>query len=111
MKGQARQSSVNKDTTNVQVSNVNTDKINGNLVTLNPNLIRIDDELKQLIPSQTQHEYELMKESIQEEGLRDPLILWKKTLVDGHHRLLIIPSLVLRSPPSAVKPPLRISQI
>lgn len=46
----------------------------------------VDPELHDLIPPLTQEEYEGLERSIIEEGCREPLIVWGKTIVDGHNR-------------------------
>lgn len=46
----------------------------------------IDDELRDLIPALTNDEYEQLEQNILEEGIRDSLIVWNKTIVDGHNR-------------------------
>jgi N6-adenosine-specific RNA methylase IME4 len=48
--------------------------------------IIIDNELRKLIPSLEKDEYERLKESIKKEGVREPLMLWKGILIDGHNR-------------------------
>ncbi|MBT29339.1 MAG: hypothetical protein CMO01_06720 [Thalassobius sp.] len=57
--------------------------------------IEISSELEKLIPPLQSEEIALLKESIAEEGVRDPLLLWKSPegkdiLVDGHNRFRII---------------------
>jgi len=48
--------------------------------------LTIDPEFKSLIPPLTKGEYEELMENIKARGCRDPLIIWKKTILDGHHR-------------------------
>lgn len=48
--------------------------------------IEINNELKDLIPPLTTEEYFNLEQSIIADGCRDSLILWGKTLVDGHNR-------------------------
>lgn len=48
--------------------------------------IKINKELKDLIPPLSQDEYRLLEESIINEGCRDKLITWNDTIVDGHNR-------------------------
>lgn len=60
--------------------------------------IVISEELKLLIPPLKEEELVLLKDSIKQEGVRDPLLLWvspKKELllVDGHNRYRIIKEL------------------
>ncbi len=49
----------------------------------------IDKEFKTLIPSLSIEERNLLKESIKQEGVREPLIIWNNTLIDGHNRYQI----------------------
>jgi len=49
-------------------------------------LLKINDELKKLIPPLQPEEYSLLQESIIKDGCRDALILWEDTLIDGHNR-------------------------
>ncbi len=51
--------------------------------------MKIDTELSGLIRSLQPEEYEKLKESILAEGIRDPLVVWRGILVDGHHRYKI----------------------
>ena len=53
--------------------------------------IRIDEEIKHLIPPLTTQERESLEASIVAEGCRDSLIVWKEEgiLIDGHHRKAI----------------------
>lgn len=46
----------------------------------------IDPEFKNLIPPLTAEEYAGLEESILQDGCRDALIVWGKTLIDGHNR-------------------------
>jgi DNA modification methylase len=48
--------------------------------------IEINPELKSLIYPLSSEEYELLEKSIIDDGCRDALILWNKTIVDGHNR-------------------------
>lgn len=48
--------------------------------------IRIDDELKSLIPSLSCAERETLEDSILAEGCRDPIVIWDGVIVDGHNR-------------------------
>lgn len=48
--------------------------------------ITIDQEFKSLIPPLTTDEYQLLEESIKQEGCRDALVLWCDILIDGHNR-------------------------
>ncbi|BDD01695.1 hypothetical protein PEPS_39750 (plasmid) [Persicobacter psychrovividus] len=55
--------------------------------------IIINDELKQMIPALQKEEYEQLEANILEEGLREPILIWKTdgqyVLVDGHNRYSI----------------------
>ena len=48
--------------------------------------ININQRFKSVIPPLTEDEYRGLEESILADGCRDPLVLWKDTLVDGHNR-------------------------
>lgn len=48
--------------------------------------LNINQELKDLIPPLTPAEYEALEKSIRDEGCRDKLIIWGKTIIDGHNR-------------------------
>lgn len=48
--------------------------------------LNINSELRSLIPPLQKEEYNLLEESILEEGCRDALIVWDETIVDGHNR-------------------------
>lgn len=49
-------------------------------------LLTIDNELRDLIPPLTSEEFEQLEQNILEEGIRESLIVWNKTIVDGHNR-------------------------
>ena len=49
----------------------------------------IDPEFKRLLPELSKEEYDRLQESILTEGCRDALILWGRTIVDGHNRYQI----------------------
>lgn len=51
--------------------------------------IVINPKFKNLIPSLTQDEYRQLEENILNEGIREPLITWNGTLIDGHNRYSI----------------------
>lgn len=51
--------------------------------------MKIDKEFQSLIPPLQQEEYDKLKDSIKNEGIRDPLITWKGILIDGHNRYFI----------------------
>ena len=48
--------------------------------------IKIDPELKALIPPLAPDEYKQLEANIIAEGCRDPLVVWDGTLIDGHNR-------------------------
>lgn len=48
--------------------------------------MKINSKFKKLIPPLSVDEYEMLKESIKAEGVRDALIVWGDTLIDGHNR-------------------------
>ena len=48
--------------------------------------IIIDEEFKKLIPPLTPEEFAGLKQSLMNEGCRDPLVLWGNILIDGHNR-------------------------
>ena len=48
--------------------------------------ITVDPEFQNLIPPLMPAERDGLEKSLIEHGCRDPLVLWKNTLLDGHHR-------------------------
>lgn len=48
--------------------------------------IAIDSEFQSLIPPLSDDEYERLEKSILIEGVRDPIITWNGTIIDGHNR-------------------------
>jgi DNA modification methylase len=52
-------------------------------------MIVIREEFKKLIPALTGEEFKQLEANILSEGIRDPLVLWKGYLVDGHNRYAI----------------------
>lgn len=48
--------------------------------------MQINPRFKTMIPPLTAEEREMLKESIKNEGVRDTLIVWGDTLIDGHNR-------------------------
>lgn len=50
--------------------------------------LKIDPELRELIPPLTDGEYASLKESIRKDGCREPLTIWKgqNIILDGHNR-------------------------
>lgn len=49
-------------------------------------MIVIDQEFQSLIPPLSDDEYERLERSILAEGLREPIITWNGTIIDGHNR-------------------------
>jgi N6-adenosine-specific RNA methylase IME4 len=52
-------------------------------------MIKIDPEFQGLLAKLDPDELHRLEMSIEAEGVRDPLVLWGETLVDGHNRLNI----------------------
>lgn len=52
-------------------------------------MIQIDEQFRTLIPPLTDDEYNRLKENILAEGIRDKLVVWNDTLIDGHNRYRI----------------------
>jgi len=48
--------------------------------------LKTDDEFKRLIPQLTEEERKQLEENIIQEGCRDAICIWNKTIVDGHNR-------------------------
>lgn len=56
--------------------------------------MRIEKEFEKLLPPLTDEEFRQLEENILDDGIRDPLVVWKtpsgnEVLVDGHNRLKI----------------------
>ena len=49
----------------------------------------VDDDFRSLIPPLSDDEYSRLERSIIAEGVRDPIITWQGTIVDGHNRYRI----------------------
>ena len=49
----------------------------------------VDDDFRSLIPPLTDDEYMRLERSIIADGVRDPIITWNGTIVDGHNRYRI----------------------
>lgn len=49
-------------------------------------MIAIDSEFQSLIPPLSEDEYERLEKSILAEGIREPIITWNGTIIDGHNR-------------------------
>jgi hypothetical protein len=54
-----------------------------------PFILKVDPELLDAVPPLTDEEYSALEESIKREGVRDPLVVWGETIVDGHNRYSI----------------------
>ena len=52
-------------------------------------MLKVNDELKALIPPLTDKEYQTLEQNIINEGCRDALIVWNDVIVDGHNRFEI----------------------
>ena len=51
----------------------------------------IDEEFESVIPPLTNEEFELLKESVLNDGeVYHPLVVWNNIIVDGHHRYKIL---------------------
>ncbi len=50
--------------------------------------MKIDQEFQSLLPTLSEQEYNLLKESILEQGILNPIIFWKEEdiIIDGHNR-------------------------
>lgn len=51
--------------------------------------LNIDDDFRSLIPPLADDEYRRLERSIIAEGVRDPIITWGGTIIDGHNRYRI----------------------
>lgn len=51
--------------------------------------IKIDSEFQTLIPPLTDDEFQRLEKSILAEGVREPIITWNDTIIDGHNRYRI----------------------
>ena len=49
-------------------------------------MLTINKRFHELLPPLKDEEYERLDASIQADGIRDPIILWGTTIVDGHNR-------------------------
>lgn len=49
-------------------------------------VLKIDPEFRDLIPPLSREEYEELENSLLEEGCREPIHVWYKTIIDGHNR-------------------------
>ena len=48
--------------------------------------LKINDNFKNLIPPLTNDELKLLEENILADGVRDPILTWNNTIIDGHNR-------------------------
>jgi len=48
--------------------------------------LTINPELKSLIPPLTAEEFKQLETNVLAEGIREPIITWQGTIVDGHNR-------------------------
>jgi len=48
--------------------------------------VKTDKEFSGLVPKLADEEYKQLEANIIKEGCRDPLVLWKGILLDGHNR-------------------------
>jgi DNA modification methylase len=51
--------------------------------------LQINDKFKNLIPPLTSDELQILEESILQHGVRDPILTWNNTIIDGHNRYTI----------------------
>lgn len=61
-------------------------------------MIAVDSEFQSLIPPLSDDEYERLERSILAEGVRDPIITWNGTIIDGHNRYHICEEHGIRCP-------------
>lgn len=53
--------------------------------------LKIDPEFRDKIPPLTESEFKQLEENILSDGIvREPIITWNNTIIDGHHRWKII---------------------
>lgn len=52
-------------------------------------VLNVNSDYQTLLPEPTDAELNLLRESIIADGVRDPIIAWNGTIVDGHHRYAI----------------------
>ena len=53
------------------------------------NDIFIDEEFRDLLPALDSETHALLEENLIQNGCHDPIILWGKTIIDGHNRFMI----------------------
>lgn len=51
--------------------------------------LKIDKELRDLLPPQTEEEHKILEQSILKDGCSNPIITWNDYIVDGHNRYSI----------------------
>jgi len=51
--------------------------------------LKIDDDYKSCLPELSVDEYTNLEKSIVKSGVHSPIIIWDKTVIDGHNRLII----------------------
>lgn len=61
-------------------------------------MIAVDSEFQSLIPPLSDDEYERLEKSIIAEGVRDPIITWNGTIIDGHNRYHICEEYGIKCP-------------
>ena len=49
----------------------------------------IDEEFRFLLPALDKNTYAQLEERILENGVRDPIVVWGNTIIDGHNRYSI----------------------
>lgn len=49
-------------------------------------ILNINETFKTLIPPLSEEEYLQLEKNVIDEGCRDPIVIWKGTIVDGHNR-------------------------
>ena len=54
-----------------------------------PATLLIDEDFKNLIPPLTDEEFAQLESNILRDGIREPLVIWNGTLLDGHNRFKI----------------------
>ena len=52
-------------------------------------MLNIDSEFKEIIPALSSEEFEQLEKNILAEGIREPILLWQNTIIDGHNRYKI----------------------
>jgi len=51
--------------------------------------LTINKRFKDLTPPMSSDEFNLLKESIFRTGVREPILIWRNTIIDGHNRYKI----------------------